>query len=167
VDGVELTLRYASREIKPGEKVQRIWADLLAQSDVDTAQRLKQDPAYRPDSRVLTIQMDRDGTKGFSVTVDRLLQSRVFWVPSLDAYVAAGQGALSFAEHQTQLATYKANASSIRCSAAGRHEQFTSRGRTWAVPPTSTDPAGSGHIVSLTWDSISWVRHRPRGGGLE
>ena len=47
--------------------------------------------------------MDREGTKGFSVTVDQLLQNKVFWVPSLDVYVAAGDGAPSFAEHQKQL----------------------------------------------------------------
>ncbi len=103
MDGIEFMLRYAPREVKPLEKVQRIWADLLAQSDADTVQRLKQDPAYRPDPRVLTIQMDRDGTKGFSVTVDQLLQTKAFWVPSLDVYVAAGDGTPSFAEHQNQL----------------------------------------------------------------
>jgi hypothetical protein len=81
VDGIVCALRYTPREIRPIEKVQRIWADLLAQSDPDTVRRLQQDPAYRPDPRVLTVRMDRDGTRGFSVTVDQLLQSRVFWVP--------------------------------------------------------------------------------------
>src|SRR3990172_8104470 len=33
VDGVEFTLQYAPRDVKPMEKVQRIWADLFAQSD--------------------------------------------------------------------------------------------------------------------------------------
>ena len=65
VDGVELTLQYAPVAVKPLEKVHRIWADLIAQSDADTAGRLKQDPAYRPDPRVLTVQMDRDGHEGF------------------------------------------------------------------------------------------------------
>ncbi len=169
VDGVELTLRCVPREIKPVEKVQRIWADLLAQSDADTVRRLQQDPAYRPDSRVLTIQMDRDGTKGFSVTVDQLLQSKVFWVPSLDVYVAAGDGAPSFAEHQNQLAAYQGKRilDQVRREPEATYEQFTSRWEDMGSPaykhPTQPVP---GHIVGLTWDSALYKFGIDRGAGV-
>lgn len=169
VDGIELTLRYAPREVKPVEKVQRIWADLLAQSDADTVQRLKQDPAYRPDPRVLTVQMDRDGTKGFSVTVDQLLGAKVFWVPALDVYVAAGDGAPSFAERRSQLAAHKGQRilDQVQREPEATYEQFTSRWEDMGNPaykhPTQPAP---GHIVGLTWDSVLYKFGIDRGAGV-
>ncbi|MCX5646193.1 MAG: hypothetical protein NTZ17_16155 [Phycisphaerae bacterium] len=169
VDGVEVTLEYAPMEVKPIEKVQRIWADLIAQSDADTVQRLTQDPAYRPDPRVLTIQMDRDGTKGFSVTVDQLLQSKVFWVPLLDVYITAGDVAPSFAEHQGQLEQYKGRRilDQVRAEPEATYEQFTSRWEDMGSPaykhPTQPAP---GHIVGLTWDSALYKFGIDRGAGV-
>ena len=58
-----------------------IWRDLIAQSDPDTARRLQQDAGMRLDARQLTIQLNRDATRGFTVTIDQLLQHRSFWVP--------------------------------------------------------------------------------------
>lgn len=168
VDGVEFTLQYAPMEVKSIEKVQRIWADLLAQSDPDTVQRLKQDPAYRPDPRVLTIQMDRDGTKGFSVTVDQLLGTKVFWVPSLDVYITAGDGAPSFAEHQAQLEPHKGKRilDQIQKEPEASYEQFTSRWEDMGSPaykhPTQPAP---GHIVGLAWDSALYKFGIDRGAG--
>jgi hypothetical protein len=169
VDGVAVTLQYAPMDVIPLEKVQRIWADLIAQSDADTVQRLKQDPAYRPDSRVLTVQMDRDGTKGFSVTVDQLRQTKVFWVPSLDVYITAGDMAPSFAEHQSQLEQYKGRRilDQVRAEPEATYEQFTSRWEDMGSPaykhPTQPAP---GHIVGLTWDSALYKFGIDRGAGV-
>ena len=169
VDGVELTLQYAPVEVKPMEKAHRIWTDLIAQSDADTAGRLQQDPAYRPDPRVLTVQMDREGTKGFSVTVDQLLQTKMFWVPSLDVYVTAGDAAPSFAEHQNQLEAYKGKRilDQIHHEPEATYEQFTSRWEDMGSPtykhPTQPAP---GHIVGLTWDSSLYKFGIDRGAGV-
>jgi hypothetical protein len=169
VDGVEFTLQYAPMEVKPLEKVQRIWGDLMAQSDPDTVQRLKQDPAYRPDPRVLTVQMDRDGTKGFSATVDQLLQTKVFWVPSLDVYITAGDAAPSFGEHQSRLETYKGKRilERIQREPEASYEQYTSRWEDMGSPaykhPTQPIP---GHIVGLTWDSALYKFGIDRGAGV-
>jgi len=169
VDGVEFTLQYAPMEVKPVEKVQRIWADLIVQNDADTVQRLKQDPAYRPDPRVLTIQMDRAGTKGFSVTVDQLLQTKAFWVPSLDVYLAAGDAAPSFAEHQGQLVEYRGRRilDQVRGEPEATYEQYTSRWEDMGSPtykhPIQPAP---GHIVGLTWDSALYKFGIDRGAGV-
>ena len=53
VDGVEFPLLFAPTEVKPAEKIHHFWTDYFAQCDAETARRLQQDPAYRPDSRVL------------------------------------------------------------------------------------------------------------------
>jgi len=169
VDGVEFTLRYAPVPIKPVEKVQRIWAALLAQSDADTTARLKQDPAYRPDARVLTVQMDRAGTKGFSVTIDQLLQSRVFWVPSLDVYLTAGDEAPSFAEHRRQLEAHQGRRilDQVRVEPEASYEEYSRRWEDMGSPaykhPTQPPP---GHIVGLTWDSALYKFGIDRGAGV-
>ena len=99
VDGVELTLRYPETPIRTIDNLHSIWAYLIEHSDEDTARRLRQDPAYRRDSRKLTIQMNREGTKGFSVTIDQLLQNKSFWVPSLDIYLTLGDSPVPFENH--------------------------------------------------------------------
>ncbi len=67
-----------------------IWKQLLANSDADTSRRLRLDPGNRPDGRKLTVLMDPQGTKGFSATIDQLLESKVIWVPDLDVFLSAG-----------------------------------------------------------------------------
>ncbi len=169
VDGVAFTLQYAPAQTRLNEKVHRFWKDLLSQSDADTARRLEQDPAYRPDSRVLTVQMDRDGTSGFSVTVDQLLQSRVFWVPSLDVYVTAGDAAPSFAEHRSRLEPHRGERilERIRREPEATYEQFTARWEDMGSPaykhPAQPTP---GHIVGLTWDSALHKFGIDRGAGV-
>ena len=90
VDAVELTLRYPNTPVREIDNLHSIWAYLIEHSDEDTAHRLRQDPAYRRDSRKLIVRMNREGTKGFAVTIDQLLQNRIFWVPSLDIFLTAG-----------------------------------------------------------------------------
>ena len=62
VDGVECMLEYAPAELGEIKNLNAMWRDLIAQSDPDTARRLRADPAYRRDDRRLTVQLDRDGS---------------------------------------------------------------------------------------------------------
>jgi len=169
VDGVEFVLQYAPRDVKPTEKIHRFWKDLVSQSDADTAHRLQQDPAYRPDPRVLTVQMNREGTQGFSITVDQLLQTKVFWVPSHHVYVAAGDAAPSFADHQKQLGESKGRRilDRIQQEPEASYEQYTARWEDMGSPaykhPSQPAP---GHIVGLTWDSALYKFGMDRGAGV-
>ena len=169
VDGLEFLLRYAPAQVKPSEKVHRFWADFLARSEADTVRRLQQDPAYRPDSRVLTVRMNRGGTAGFSVTVDQLLAIRVFWVPSLDVFVAAGDTAPSYAEYQKQVEAYKGRRvlDQVQREPEASYEQYTARWEDMGSPayehPSQPAP---GHIVGLTWDSALYKFGIDRGAGV-
>lgn len=169
IDGTDFTLRYAAREVKRIDNLHRIWADLITQSDPDTARRLRQDPAHRPDSRKLTVQMDPAGTKGFSVTVDQLLASKAFWVPSLDVYLAAGDAPLSFADHHKQLAENQGKRilEQVRREPEATYEQYTARWEDMGSP-TYAHPAqpAPGHIVGLTWDSALYKFGIDRGAGV-
>jgi len=169
IDGTEFTLQYTPKHVKTIENLHRIWADLIAQSDPDTTRRLKQDPAYQPDSRKLRLQMDRAGTKGFSVTVEQLLQNKAFWVPSLDVYLAGGDVPLSFTDHQKQLEAYQGKCilDKVQHEPEATYEQYTARWEDMGSPayvhPAQPAP---GHIVGLTWDSALYKFGIDRGAGV-
>jgi len=169
VDGIECALRYAPLEIKPSEKLHRFWTDYLTQCDAQTARRLKQDPAYRPDPRRLTVQLDPSGTKGFTVTVDQLLGNKVFWVPALDVYLAVGENAPSFEEHSKGLEAYQGLPvlAQVQREPEATYELYTSRWEDMGSPsyrhPSQPAP---GHIVGLTWDSALYKFGIDRWAGV-
>jgi hypothetical protein len=169
VDGIEFVLQYASLDVKPTEAIHPFWKDLIAQSDADTAGRLQQDPAWRPDPRVLTIQMNREGTQGFSVTVDQLLHTRVFWVPACDVFIVAGDARPSFAEYQDQLAPYRGRRvlDRVQREPEASYEQYAARWEDMGSPaykhPSQPAP---GHIIGLAWDSSLYKFGIDRGAGV-
>lgn len=169
VDGVEFDLTYPRTEVKGIENVHPIWADLIAHSDSDTARRLRFDPAYRPDSRKLTIWMNPEGTNGFSVTADQLIQNKAFWVPSLDVYMAAGDPPVPFAEHQKELSLWKGRRilDLIHEEPEATYEQYKARWEDMGNPShrPSFQPF-PGHIVCLTWDSAIYKFGIDRGAGV-
>jgi hypothetical protein len=69
VDGLSCTLQFAPKSIEPITNAHPIWKHLWKHGDAGAAQRLQADPAYRPDSRNLTVQLDEAGTRGFSLRV--------------------------------------------------------------------------------------------------
>jgi hypothetical protein len=169
IDGLEFTLRYAPRQIKTIGNLHSIWADLIARSDVETVQRLKQDPAYRPDSRKLTVQMDEGGKKGFSVTVDQLLENKTFWIPSLGVYLTANDAPISFTDHLRELEAYKGRCilEQVRREPEATYEQYAARWEDMGSPtyqnPHTIPP---GHIVGVTWDSALYKFGINRGAGI-
>jgi hypothetical protein len=169
VDAIECTLRYPVRPVTVITNLQRIWADLIARSDSETAYRLQQDPAYRPDTRKLTLQMDPEGTRGFSVTVDQLLQGKVFWVPSLDVFLTAGDPLESFSDHQQKIQRWKGQRilDQVDRGPEATYEEFKARWQDMGHPayrnPAQTGP---GQIVCLTWDSALSKFGVDRGAGL-
>ncbi|RJP31411.1 MAG: hypothetical protein C4527_08165 [Candidatus Omnitrophota bacterium] len=169
IDGVEVMLDYPDAPVKIIQNLHIIWADLITQSDPDTARRLTLDPAYRRDSRKLTIQTDSEGIKGFSVTVDQLLQNKVFWIPSLDIFLSAGDPPVSFFNHQKQIGEWKGKRvlQQVQVEPEATYEQYTSRWEDMG-DPHYTHPAqpAPGHIVCLAWDSAIYKFGVDRGAGV-
>jgi len=156
VDGLDFTLAFPERAVREISNLQAIWAYLLAHSDADTVRRLRQDPGFRPDTRKLTVQMDAEGTEGFSVTVDQLLASKTFWVPELDVFLSAGEAPVSYAEHQTALRARGGERvlHQIEREPEATYEQYTSRWEDMGSPAFNNPQAPPpGHIVCITWDS--------------
>jgi len=169
VDGVRFTLTYSEKSRRTLENMQVIWADLIAHSDADTARRLSNDAAIHPDSPRLTVQMNAEGTRGFSVTLDQLEMEKAIWIPSLHVYIAAGDDPMPFAEHQRQLAAWKGDRirDRVEHDVEASYEQYTARWEDMGDPSyVNPQPHGPGHIVCLTWDSAIPKFGIDRGAGV-
>jgi hypothetical protein len=169
IDAVELTLRFLETPIRIIDNLHSIWAYLIEHSDEDTARRLRQDPSYRRDSRKLTIQTNRGGTKGFSITVDQLSQNKVFWVPSLDIYITVGDSSVPFEDHLKDIESLKGKRilDEVHKEPEATYEQYTARwedmGNPDYVNPHQPFP---GHIVCLSWDNAIYKFGVDRGAGI-
>ena len=156
VDTVGVTLSFPNRPVEEIKNLQQIWRYLLDTADADTARRLREDPGYRPDPRKLTVQMNESGTKGFSLTVDQLLNQSVFWVPELDVLVNVGDRPAVLAEHLASLERWRGQRvlEQVKREPEPDYESFTSRWEDMGSPSyRNPHSVGPGHIVGLTWDS--------------
>jgi len=167
--GSSSVLSYPEREVRPIQNLQVIWADLLAHSDADTVRRLTRDPAYRPDPRRLTVELNPEGTEGFTLTVDQMLAERAFWIPSLDVFVTTGDAPVSLAEHKRGIAAEngKRILDQVHNGSEAGYEQFKALWEDMGSP-SYHHPAqqGPGHIVCLTWDSAIPKFGIDRGAGV-
>lgn len=169
VDGIELTLSFAPDQVQTRQNLNIIWADLIAQSDTETAQRLSSDPSLRIDPRVLTFQMNREATSGFSLTVDQLLTHKTIWVPSLDIFISAGERSITFAAHQEKLQQWKGKRilDQVKQQPEATYEEYTKRWEDMGNPMfTYPEQRGPGHIVGVTWDSAIPKYGIDRGAGV-
>ncbi len=169
VDGIECVLDYPPAALSEITDLNSIWRDLIAQSDPDTARRLQADPAYRRDDRRLTVQMDREGTQGFTVAVEQLLTNRALWIPALDVYLTAGDEPVPFEKHQAELKPW-ANRRILDQVHAGKEAtlaEFTARWEDMGSPsyrhPSQPAP---GHIICVSWDSALYKFGIDRGAGV-
>ena len=160
---------YPDTEIIPIQNMQVIWAYLLAHSDEDTVERLIQDPAARPDARKVTIELNADGTRGFSLTIDQMIQGRTFWIPSLDVYISTGDSPVKFADAQHQLAEHAGARmlDRVERDPEPSYDEFKAKWEDMGSP-TYVHPAQPvpGHIVCLTWDSAIHKFGVDRGAGV-
>jgi hypothetical protein len=156
VDVLECVLEYPQAQPKDIANLNNIWRDLIARSDAGTAARLKADAAYRPDDRRLTIQMDRQGTLGFTLTVDQLLAHRSLWIPSLGVYIAVGEQPVPFEQHLSQLEPAQGQRilDQVHREEEASLSQYLAKWEDMGSPAYkhSSQPA-PGHIVCLAWDS--------------
>ena len=169
VDGVEFTLSGADPSPTTLQDMHIIWADTIAAADPDTARRLGQDAAMKPGSARLTLQMNAEGTRGFTVTADQLRIGKAFWIPSLHVFVTAGNDPVSFEQHQKQLTPFAGRRilEQVHKKPEATYAQYTAlwedMGSPAYVHPNQPAP---GHIVGLTWDSAIPKFGIDRGAGV-
>jgi hypothetical protein len=162
-------IRYEEAKVEPVEGMHVIWSDLIAHSDADTVRRLTEDPAWQVDRRKLTFDLNPEGTRGFSLTVNQLLQQKTFWIPALDVYVSTGPVPASYAEIEKQLAPYTGLRvlDGVKKGPEATYAEYKAK---WADmgSPDYMHPVqeGPGHIVCLTWDSAIPKFGIDRGAGV-
>ena len=169
VDGLGFTLVYESAPRKRLQGLHVIWADLIAASDPDTAMRWSRDAAMTPQSPKLTIQMNAEGTLGFSVTVDQLLAEKAIWVPDLNVYVTAGEAPVPFLDHRKALAARQGARlrEQLRAGREASLEEYLEKWEDMGDPAyVNPQPRGPGHIVGITWDSAIPKFGIDRGAGV-
>src|SRR5579871_59683 len=169
IDGITFRLVYPERSAARLQNVHIIWADLIAESDADTARRLGEDAAFQPDAPKLTVLMNAEGTRGFTVSVDQLLTQKALWVPGLHVYVAAGDQPVSFLTHQNELATWKGQRvlEQVEKEPEASYAQYKERWEDMGSPAyTHPNQPLPGHIVGLTWDSAIAKFGIDRGAGV-
>lgn len=169
IDGVTFTLVYPQTSPARLQNLHIIWADLIAQSDADSARRLRRDPAFYPDTPKLTVVMNQEGTRGFTVSIGQLLEEKALWVPSLHVYLAAGDPPVSFPDHMKELAVWngKRILERVEKEPEASYSEYTVRWEDMGSPAyTHPNQPAPGHIVGLTWDSAVAKFGIDRGAGV-
>lgn len=169
VETISYTLTYPDVAIQPIQNMQVIWAYLLSHSDADTVDRLLHDPAARPDPRRITFNLDADGARGFTLTIDQLLHERYFWIPSLDVYISSGDSPVGFAEAQNELRSHEGARilDQVERAPEASYSEFKAKWENMGNP-AYTHPAqeGPGQIICLTRDSAIHKFGIDRGAGV-
>jgi len=168
-DALCFTLVYPKESAQRIQNLPESWASLIARSDADTAQRLTSDPGFQPNAHKLTVLMNPEGTRGFTLSVEQLLEHKALWIPSLHVYLTAGDPGVPFADHLKQLAQWKGQRILDRAhqEPEASYEQFKERWEDMGNPGyTNPHQQGPGHIVCLTWDSAIAKFEIDRGAGV-
>ncbi|HEU0140043.1 MAG TPA: hypothetical protein VFQ79_10045 [Bryobacteraceae bacterium] len=169
IDGIDFIIGYDVEAPRRIDNLHITWSDLISTSDADTSRRLMQDPAFRLNSRKLTVQMDPQGTRGFSVTVDQLLEQKAIFVPSLHVYLTTGDRPVPFEEHMQTLKSWMGRRilDEVQREPEATYDYYASRWEDMGSPsyvhPQQPRP---GHIVALTWDSAIPKFGIDRGAGV-
>ncbi len=80
-----------------------MWGYLIEQGSPGQAERLRQDPWNQPDAPLLTIQLDKAGTEGFSVPLELLIEQGAMWLPEHHIYITTADQPVDFQEHLASL----------------------------------------------------------------
>ncbi|MBN1818011.1 MAG: hypothetical protein JW828_11680 [Sedimentisphaerales bacterium] len=169
VDGLSLSLHFPDRAVSAIPRPHEIWSYLLDKGDKETAERLRRDPGFRPDERKLTIRTNAEGTRGFSLTVDQLLQNQAFWIPELDFYISTGEAPLSYRDHRQSLQSRAGRKilDRVQAEPEASYSPWTARWEDMGHPSYHNPHAtGNGHIVCVGWDSSFYKFGIDRGAGV-
>ena len=77
----------------------RMWAYLLANGSPGQTKRLSSDIWNKPDSPLITIQLNKEGTEGFSVGLEQLLTHGAMWLPEHDIFLSLADEPIDFKKH--------------------------------------------------------------------
>lgn len=80
-----------------------MWKYLLESGSPGQIKRLSEDPWKQPDAPILTVQLNKEATKGYSVGLKQLLSHKAMWLPEHDVFITLADNPESFEQHLSSL----------------------------------------------------------------
>lgn len=80
-----------------------MWPYLMMHGSPGQIERLSKDPWNIPDAPILTVQLDKSGIEGFSISLEQLRNQRAMWLPEQDVYLTIADEPIDFDQHLTSL----------------------------------------------------------------
>jgi hypothetical protein len=80
-----------------------MWGYLMEKGLPGQIARLQQDQWKQPDAPILTIQLNKEGTEGFSVALEQLLKQGAMWLPGQDVFITITDRPIDFKKHLASL----------------------------------------------------------------
>lgn len=80
-----------------------MWGYLMEHGSPGQSARLRKDPWYHPDAPLLTVQLNKEGTAGFTIGLLQLLEQGAMWLPEQDIFISLAENPVSFEEHLASL----------------------------------------------------------------
>ena len=104
VDGLIIDVGWS----KPSEPLRNVprtymWKFLFENGLPGQVARLSEDPWKQPDAPILTVQLNKDGTRGFSLGLEQLLAHGAMWLPEHDIFITIADKPLTFEQHLAAL----------------------------------------------------------------
>ena len=81
----------------------KMWRYLMEHGSPGQIQRLRQDPWNKPDAPLVTVELNTNGTEGFSVPLELLLKHRAMWLPEHDVFLTTADDPVDFRQHVASL----------------------------------------------------------------
>lgn len=80
-----------------------MWGYLMEHGSAGQSARLKEDTWNKPDAPLLTILLNEEGTKGFTIALEQLLEHGAMWLPEQDVYITLANKPVDFNRHLASL----------------------------------------------------------------
>ncbi|MGV8878093.1 MAG: hypothetical protein ACOH2A_03575 [Sphingobacteriaceae bacterium] len=80
-----------------------MWGYLMEKGSPGQSARLKDDSWNQPDAPILTVQLNRAGTAGFSLSMKQLLKHGAMWLPEQDVFITLADQPVDFNQHLSGL----------------------------------------------------------------
>ncbi len=156
VDGLQFQIEFPERTIHAITNAQSIWKYLIQHTEPGAAQRLQKDANWRPDSRRISFELNSEGTRGFTLTIDQILREKTFWFPEFDLMAAFGEQAASVRKNLNELSTARGERVLDRVDREpeSTYAKFASLWEDMGSPDYKNPNAPApGQIAGIGWDS--------------
>lgn len=99
----EVSWRKPTAALRKINESADMWRYLMKHGSPGQVERLSKDPWNIPDAPLITVQLDKTGTEGFSFSLDQLLNHGAMWLPEHDIFLTNAENPVDFNQHINSL----------------------------------------------------------------